>query len=369
MIEPLPIHGGQLRQIAERFGIPMSELVDFSSNINPDGPPPAVIPALRTSLEDPATLSHYPDLDQPDLKRSIARYAGVSPGNVVIANGFVPLLDSAFHALKIRHCLLPVPAFVEYRSALTRAQIKITAHLLPSDLNFAYGIDAMFAGDHDAILLANPQNPSGVSCNPQNLLQLVARAAEQNITVLLDEAFIDYIPSDSLSPYVEQFLNLVVFRSVTKFYGVPGLRVAYATAAAQVTRLVGYNLPPWPVSTLASQAVIAALDDTPYAERTRLLNRQRRVKIQSELNELAIHSYNSAANFLLLRLPFDIHPTKFWQRMIVDHHLVLRNCHNYEGLGTGHLRAAVRTDSDNEALVRAMRQTLPQCRAARPNVR
>jgi threonine-phosphate decarboxylase len=368
MTEPLPTHGGQLREIAERFGIPLSKLLDFSANINPEGPPPAVIPTLHASLEDLVSLGCYPDIEQTDLKQSLARYAGVAADNIVVANGFVPLLDAALRALKIRHCLMPVPAFVEYRSALTRARIKITPHLLSSDTNFAYNIESMLTGDHDAILLANPQNPSGVSCNLQTLLQLVASAAEKNIAVLLDEAFIDYLASESLSRYVERFPNLIVFRSVTKFHGIPGLRVAYAVTPVDVARLVAYELPPWPVTALAAHAVIAALGDAEYAERNRLLNRERRAVMQSELNRLGIHSYDSAANFLLLRLPGDINGDLFWQRMILDHDLVLRNCHNYEGLGDGHLRAAVRTELQNEALVKAASETLPKCRAGSSSV-
>jgi len=368
MTEQLPIHGGQLRQIAKRFGIPVSQLIDFSANINPEGPPSAVIPALHASLEDPASLCCYPDIEQTELKQSLARYAGVGPENIVVANGFVPILDAALRGLRIRHCLMPVPSFVEYRSALTRAQITITPHLLASDKNFAYDIDAMLAGDHDAILLANPQNPSGVSSSPQTLLQLVAAAAEKNIAVLLDEAFIDYIAAGSLSNYVEQFQNLVAFRSVTKFHGIPGLRVAYASASSQLSRLVTSELPPWPVTTLASHAVIAALGDAAYAERSRLLDQNRRALMQSELRQLGMHSYDSAANFLLLRLPGGMNSDLFWQRMIVDHHIVLRNCHNYEGLSDGYLRVAVRTELQNEAFINAVRQTLLKCRVA-PSVR
>ena len=368
MTEQLPTHGGQLRQIAERFGIPLSQLLDFSANINPEGPPPAVISTLHARLEDPGSLGCYPDIELTELKQSLAHYAGVALDNIVVANGFVPILDAALRALRIRHCLMPVPAFVEYRSALTRARIKITPQLLASGSNFAYNIESMQDGDHDAILLANPQNPSGVSCNPETLLQLVAAAATKNIVILLDEAFIDFIASESLSPYVERFPNLIIFRSVTKFHGIPGLRVAYAVASAELARLVTYELPPWPVTTLVAHAVRAALDDAAYAERSRLLNRERRALMQSELNQLGIHSYNSAANFLLLRLPCDIKSDLFWQRMILDNHMVLRNCHNYEGLGDRYLRAAVRTEMQNEAFVGAVRQTLPKCRKASSGV-
>jgi len=363
MIEKLPTHGGQLCQIAERFGIPVSQLLDFSANINPEGPPPAVIPTLQASLEDPASLASYPDIEQTDIRGALACYAGVSPNSIVVANGFVPILDAALRALKTSHCLMPVPAFVEYRTALTRAQVKITPHLLAPASNFGYDIEAMLAGGHDAILLANPQNPSGVLCSSQILLQLVARAADKNIVVLLDEAFIDYVPSESLGPYVERFPNLIVFRSVTKFHGIPGLRIAYAVASSQLNKLVASELPPWPVTTLAAQAVIAALADGAYADRSRLVNRERRGLMQSRLNQLEIQSYNSAANFLLFRLPSGINSDLFWQRMIVDHHIVLRNCRNYEGLGDGHLRVAVRTEFQNEALLKAVRQNLRKCRA------
>jgi threonine-phosphate decarboxylase len=359
-----PIHGGQLRQIADRFGIPQSQLVDFSANINPDGPPPGVVSALRTSLEDPETLCSYPDLGQVELKQSIAGYAGVSVDNIGVANGFVPLLDAALYALKIRHCLLPVPAFVEYRSALTRAQIKITPYLLASESHFRYDIDVMFAGDHDAILLANPQNPSGISSDPQLILQLVAKAAERKIFILLDEAFVDYIHTDSLTSYVNQFPNLIVFRSLTKFHGIPGMRVAYVVATPQHIRSIGDNLPPWPVTTLASHAVIAALGDTYYADRTRLLNLRRRALMQSDLERLGIHAYNSAANFLLLRLPLDIAIDDFWTRMIIEQHIVLRDCSNYEGLGAGHLRVAVRTELENIFLVKAVGEALSRCRVS-----
>jgi threonine-phosphate decarboxylase len=362
MTEQLPTHGGQLRQIAERFGIPLSQLLDFSANINPEGPPPAVIPTLHASLEDPGSLGCYPDIELTELKQSLAHYAGVAPDNIVVANGFVPILDAALRALKIRHCLMPVPAFVEYRSALTRAQIKITPHLLSSESNFAFSMESMLSGDHDAILLANPQNPSGVSCNPQALLELVAAAADKDIAVLLDEAFIDYIASESLSSHVKRLSNLMVFRSVTKFHGIPGLRVAYAVASEELGQRVTSELPPWPVTSLAAHAVIAALRDVAYAERSRFLNQERRAMLQSELNNLEMYSYNSAGNFLLLRLPGGMNSDLLWQHMILDHHVVLRNCHNYEGLGDGYLRVAVRTKLQNDAFVKALGQTLSKCR-------
>jgi threonine-phosphate decarboxylase len=357
-MKPLPNHGGQLRQIAERFGVPVEQLIDFSANINPEGPPPAVLPALIANLQNADALTSYPDLEQIELKQAIALYAGTSAHNLAVANGFVPLLDATLRTLPIRHCLIPVPAFVEYRPALTRAGIKVTSHLLEADNDFAYNIDSLLEGDHDSILLANPQNPTGIATSKSDLLNLVSKAATRNIVVLLDEAFIDYIPDYSITSYVENYPNLIVFRSVTKFHAIPGLRVAYMAAAQHIPEQIEENLPPWAITTLAAFAVIAALPDHSYAANSRLLNQQRRTLLQSQLIALGLHVYESAANYILFRLPPGIHPEKIWQHMIVSHHVVLRACSNYENLSAAFFRIAVRTPDENALLIAALSSAL-----------
>jgi len=357
-IAPYPVHGGQLQQIAERFAIPVSQLLDFSANINPDGPPPSVLSTLRASLDDPSALTDYPDLQLTDLKISIARYAGTSPQNVIAANGFVPLLEAVLRTLPIRRCLLPVPAFVEYRKTLDRAGVEPVLYPLDPNSNFAYDPPAMVAAPADAILLANPQNPSGICHDPALLRDLVARASEKNTYVLLDEAFIDYVPQHSLSAATDEFSNLIVFRSVTKFHGIPGLRVAYAIAGPALSLQIGDNLPPWPVTTLAARAVSAALSDQPDTDRSRAQNIERRTLLQQDLQRLGLSTYPSAANFILFRLPSAIDPQRIWQHMIVEHGIVLRACANYEGLPGGHLRAAVRTNPENARLIAALAASL-----------
>jgi threonine-phosphate decarboxylase len=358
MIECTPKHGGQLRKISERFNIPASRLIDFSANINPDGPPQAVLQVLRQCLEDPTTLTAYPDLEEEELKRAIAAYVGVTPQTVAVSNGFVPLLQAALQSLNIKQCLLPVPAFVEYRRILTQAKVRVTSHILEAASSFSYDFDRMLSGDQDAILLANPQNPSGVFTAKASLIDFVSAAAAKDIFVLLDEAFIDYLPGESLVDQVERFSNLLVFRSVTKFFAIPGLRVAYAVAGAATTRLLNDQLAPWPISTLASRAVGAAFSDDHFADLTRTLNAKRRWDLRAGLEPLGVYVYPSAANFLLLRLPQDAHSSSFCQRAIREDHLVLRDCSNYEALSPDHVRVAVRTERENALLVESVRRIL-----------
>jgi threonine-phosphate decarboxylase len=366
MKKSLPFHGGQLRQIAEHFGIPPSQLLDFSANINPEGPPSAVLAKLRSSLADLSTLTSYPDSDETTLRESLARYAAVSPENIAVANGFVPLIETALRSLPIRRCLVPVPAFVEYRRTLARCQIDIVPQILTPESDFSYNIGRMLAEAHDAILLANPQNPSGVLCPREVLLNLVAAAAHRNIYMLLDEAFIDYAPENSLAREVDRLPNLIVFRSVTKFFGMPGLRVAYAIAYRDTVTLVNRNLPPWPITTLASYAVSAALEDEIHADRTNRLNRDRRARLAKELEALSLQPHPSQANFVLFRVPSSVDSVAFWERMICDHRIVLRHCGTYESLAEGYFRAAVRTDPENARLVEAITQALVSSAARSP---
>ena len=357
-MEAYPLHGGQPWEIAERFGIPSSELLDFSANINPAGPPPGVLTTLRACIDDLSILTNYPDLRQGDLKHALALYAVTNATNVIVANGFVCLMEAALRTLRIQTCLLPVPAFVEYRRTLERAGVKVILHTLSSRSMFAYDPEVVLGRRCDAIIVANPQNPSGICHEFAAMRDLVAKAAAKNTYVFLDEAFIDYVPEHSLTPLINEFPNLIIFRSVTKFHGIPGLRVAYALANESLSALIDDHLPPWPITTLASHAVIAAVDDQIYAKRSRSDNAVQRTALQADLERCLLTVYPSAGNFLLFQLPSTVNPVSFWRQMIVDQRIILRSCANYEGLPERHFRTAVRSTTENSHLVSSIMKTL-----------
>jgi threonine-phosphate decarboxylase len=357
-----PEHGGQLRQIAARFGIAAERLVDFSANINPAGPPLAVVPTIISALEAQSTLATYPDLDLVEVKQAIAHYTSVQSENIAIANGFVPLLEASLRSLRIQRCLLPVPCFGEYRRTLENAGVATVLFSLKQNQGFTYGIDTMREAlvNHscDAILLANPQNPSGVLCKGEELLCLMEFATQRNIAVLLDEAFIDYCPLDSLTLRSTEFARIVVFRSVTKFFAIPGLRVAYAVSSLSSVEAINHFLAPWPITSFASNAVCAALQDEAYAEKSRTGNNRQRLWLERELVRLRIATYPSSTNFLLLRFPEAIDVNLLWERMIVEEQMVMRSCANFEGIAPMHLRIAVRSQDENERLVRGLERVL-----------
>ena len=355
-----PQHGGQLRKIAERFGVPLVSLLDFSANINPEGPSSFAMDALHQALKDPATLTAYPDLEETQLRNAISASINVPPEEIAVANGFVPLLNAALTVFPIRRCLMPVPAFGEYRSALERAGVEVAPYFLDQAKDFRYQPDKLLTelvtGHHDCILFANPQNPSAVLLDGSVLVKFLEDAARLDVCILLDEAFIDYAPAHSMVKEMERFAKLVVFRSVTKFHGCPGLRVAYAVARNTIIRKMQQALAPWAITTLAKVGVQASLTDAAYKKRTLRLNGQRREHLLMGLEALELRTYPSDANFVLIRFPSSAEAVSCRDRLIRDYGVVLRDCGSFEGLTTDHLRCAILDDERNARLLFALAQ-------------
>lgn len=363
-IDFLPIHGGQLKQIAGLFGIPQEDLLDFSANINPNGPPENVLYPLREMLLETSCIKEYPESEYRDLKHVFADYAGVFPSTVVVANGIIPLLEAALRATKVTKCLLPVPAFSEYRKLLQRCSMEVVAYPLSPDRNFQIDSQQILAGMRkhacDALLLANPQNPSGTALGREEIRVLLQEVTALGAHVFLDEAFIDYLPEKSLTSWIPETGQIVCFRSVTKFFALAGMRVAFAIANAELARQIEKYIPEWSVTTLAAMTAQLALEDQTFVHDTLQENREERSWLLAQLTELGLTVFPGEANFLLFRLPAKLRGEVFWQRLILEHHIVVRYCGNFEALHGQFLRTAIRRRNENTELIEALRRMLSE---------
>jgi threonine-phosphate decarboxylase len=317
-----------------------------------------VIEALKEAIRCPAILRDYPDLELPELRISLGGYAAVPPANILVANGVAPLIDATLSALGSRRCLVPVPAFGEYRRILEKSGVEIHPHALSPDFNFRLDCEHLMnecqRQECDTLLLTNPHNPSGVTLSAEDMRGMVQRAAENNSRVLLDEAFIDFVPEESLSQDVLTFSNLIVFRSLTKFFSMAGLRVAYLIAPEHVVRDISRNSAHWPVSTVGAVAASRAVEDPTYIAATILRNRKEREWLCAELLGLGMTVFPSSANYLLFRLPEQSRSKSVWERLILDHRIVVRNCASFEGLDSSYIRIGIRSRADNELFIKAL---------------
>lgn len=363
----LPAHGGDLIAAAARYGGTPDEYLDFSANIDPLGPPPSVVRALQDQALALSSAARYPDPRHAALREAIAQQSGADPAEIVIANGSAALLDIAIRALRAKTCLLPVPAFSEYARALRAARCTIVTHALERERNFALDVEALAIAMEEAradlAIVNNPHNPTGGLTAGEALAALVERAAARRAFVIVDEAFIDYAPDASLARLAPRAERLIVLRSLTKFYAMPGLRVGYAIANKRLARLMSLQVPSWPVSTLAAEAARLALEESEHAQRVRAQNERARAALRGALVTAGAAVYPSAANFLLLSTAV---PSPALTRALAERERILvRDCSTFAGLERGgFLRVAVRRPVENERLAAALARCAAQL--ARP---
>jgi threonine-phosphate decarboxylase len=353
----LPAHGGQLHAIAAQFSVPVTGLLDFSASIVPGGPSPCVMQVIANSLGNPEELRTYPDLDLLALRLTLASYANAPESNILVGNGMVPLLSATLRAIGAQRCMLPVPAFVEYRRTLQREGVAVEPWPLSETAGFRPNLDHLVAScaerECDILLLTNPHNPTGAVLLAGELAAAVQRAQRYGIRILLDEAFIDFIPQESISAHVLELSHLVVFRSVTKFFAMAGLRIAYMIAPKHLVAGVEELLAPWPISTLAAVGAIAAIEDKAWIADTLARNWQEREILAAQLAALGLTVYPAGANFLFLRFGDEHRNQNVWERLILDHGIVVRNCATFETLDETYFRVAVLETHDNQRLIRA----------------
>jgi nicotinate-nucleotide--dimethylbenzimidazole phosphoribosyltransferase len=361
-------HGGNVDEIARRYGIAPDTLLDFSANVNPLGPPASALAAIQRVAGAADALRRYPDGSQTTLRAAFARYTNATPDQIVVGPGTAGLIAPALRALGSRRCLLAVPAFSEYRPTLEKIGIEV----VPFHLRWAQGFQidrqaleaAIATATPDVCIFVNPHNPSGV-CVPADAMRAVVRtAARSNAAVILDEAFVDFAPAHSLVRDVDSG-RLVILRSVTKFFGMAGLRVGFGVAQDLLAGRMAEFVPAWPVGALEDAACQAALADRSFTEQTLATNESELAWLRGALTPLGLDTADSLANFLLLELQ-EGHPDshEVVERLAREHRILVRNCARFEGLTTRHLRVAVRTRQDNKRLVAALNHVLK-----RPRVR
>lgn len=361
---PTTVHGGDVDRVARTYGVSPDRLIDFSANINPTGPPRRALIRLAREAADRRLLTQYPDPDYVELRNTLAAALRVPANGLTIANGSVALVGAIVRAIAPRACVLVAPAFAEYQRALRANGSRIRLFPLAAARGFALDTDAFLKMLEKyrppMCVLTNPHNPSGVLTARTQMLRVLDGARRTKTRLVVDEAFVDYAPTETLVAEAVRSEHLAVLRSVTKFYGMPALRVGYAVSSSRLAARITAQLPPWPVTTLAASAATEAVQDHAFARRTLVSVADQRRWLSQALGTIGVTVYPSAANFLLLQLPVTA-PTsaRMRARLITNHGVVVRDCRSFDGLPNGRfIRVAVRQRDDNERLVRALGSVL-----------
>lgn len=354
------LHGGDVLRMASELRCDPGEIIDFSANINPRGLPAGALAILAAAVQSPEALLQYPDWTSHPLRHTLADKLQVPPKTIVLGAGASALITHTIRALRAAKCVAFLPAFAEYRRACDASRTAFTGiRLWEKDrfrINAVTCIQVLQRLRPDLLILNNPHNPSGWFTSAADIREIASNAAEIGTTVLVDEAFIDYVPEQQVTPDAARSPGLIAIRSLTKFYGCPGLRIGYAVAHPSVVRRIEEQMPAWPIGTLALDALTAAVQDTEYARATLAENARERARLAACLAELGFEIHPPAANFLLLKLPNgwpDSGPVR--EQLLRGHRILVRDCASFEGLECGrYIRVAVLSGNQNQQLVRAL---------------
>ncbi|WP_124977473.1 threonine-phosphate decarboxylase CobD [Aphanothece sacrum] len=345
-----PIHGGNLHWAARQIGCHPSLILDFSASINPLGPPDTAIAAIQEQL---TALTHYPDPDYTQLRLILAQEHQIPPDWILPGNGAAELLTWAGRELSQQDLTyLFVPAFSDYWRTLKAFGAKVETRLLnwqnePFCLNLE-GVDGKNAG----ILLNNPHNPTGKLLSCDQLLPLL----DQFNLVVIDEAFMDFLPPNEQQSLINKVLdypNLIILRSLTKFYSIPGLRLGYAIANPSHLQQWQQWRDPWSVNVLAVAAGIAALQDRAFQEKTWQWLIEARQQLWVGLATFSqLYPFSSSANFLLVETQQS--SSQLQTLLLKQSHILIRDCLSFPELGDRYFRVAVRTQQENQQLLEGL---------------
>jgi threonine-phosphate decarboxylase len=345
-------HGAHSAFAAASLCLSRDSFLDLSQNINPLGPPPGALEAARRAISSSTT---YPDAGYADLRRALGRYLGVGPDHVLPTNGGAEALFLAALGLArsgSRRAVILEPTFSEYAAAARAAGMEAVRRVGWREDGSRFSLDRDAAADiesGDVVFLCNPNNPTGNALPRDEVLGVAEAVRRASATLVLDEAFADFAPEVSVAG--ETGVSLVVARSFTKFFGVPGLRLGCLISPEAA--VYGSLQPSWAVNVAAEAAGISAASNAEFAGRAVDLVRDLRHELHAALSELPeLLVYEGAANFLLVRGPARM-PSRLARRGVL-----VRGCEPFEGLCPEHFRVAVSGREDNRTLVEALRSEL-----------
>ncbi len=356
-------HGGDVWGFSRKYKIPPEQVLDFSGPINFLGPSPK---AVETVKQQAKLIRFYPDPNPTELRANIANYVGhgVDEENIILGNGSIELIYMIAEVFPCNFkAVIPVPSFTEYEKAVLRVHGEVIFVQLPD--NFALETDRIkkaVTDDTKLMFICNPHSPSGTLFSRTSVLDLLDFCQKKDIILSVDENYIEFAAKGedaTMTAYVKTYPNLFVIHSVTKFYGMPGIRFGYGIAARSLIETIETTRQPWSINTLAGFATLAAFGDKEFIENSKRTIAEVRAEFAKLLNGIGgLHVFPSETNFLLVKIQNSKFTSKGLREEMAKQGMLIRDCSTFVGLDDSFFRVTVRSSADNRKLVEALKRTM-----------
>lgn len=357
-----PPHGGNLTWAAAEYGLSPQDFLDFSANINPLGPSPAVLEAIKANLW---RIAHYPDPDCRELKEALADHLGVNPQCILVGNGASELIYLLAKLLPRERAIIPVPTFSEYARAVDNAGGEVKYVFMQPALGFSLPLEEIkreLLKGAKSLFLCNPNNPTGTLYSRGELEELLLFAEKQGAYVIVDEAFMDFVLNPegyTLLPLAGRHPWLILLYSLTKILAIPGLRLGVLVGPPELVKELSRVKIPWSVNALAQVAGVAGIRDKEYFKVTRATVAREREFLFRELSLVPeLHPFPGAANFLLVEAKSSCLSTAELVRRLGQRGVLVRHCANFIGLAEGYFRLAVKSREENLRFLETLKEVL-----------
>lgn len=346
-------HGGNAKELSRKNKLEYDKIIDFSANINPLGMPNSVKIEIINRLNE---VEKYPDITYYELKCAISEFENVDKESIILGNGAAEVLFNIVRGINPRNALILAPTFSEYEEAVSVVNGEITYYELREENNFCVLEDILeqINDKLDLVFICNPNNPTGVITPKELLKKILIKSKENSVITVIDESFLDFIEGDlSMVSLVSEYDNLIVIKSLTKFFALPGLRIGYGICSnTELNEKIEKISPAWNINILAEIATKTALKDKGYIKKTKMfLNKEKEYLLENLQQIKQLKIYNPSVNFIFFKSLINID----LKHELLSKNILLRSCSNYQGLNSNYYRIAVRTHEENRILIEKIR--------------
>ncbi|MFI3231554.1 MAG: histidinol-phosphate transaminase [bacterium] len=366
------LHGGELKNISDKYNIPQDSIIDFSGNICPV----SIIEDIREDIiKNLDVINRYPDVNYSKLRESIGNYCNIKNiDNIIAGNGATEIISLLIKAISPKKSLLVAPVYSEYKKELKSLNSEIIEYELKEEENFELNIRKLLEinsinNDIELAILCNPNNPTGNAININQIEELLNNFK----FLMIDETYVEFSNSNiTAMSLINKYDNLFIIRGVSKFFGIPGVRLGYGVCGNQgLVDRINLNKELWSVNSYADLIGQLAFNNKDYINQTRRLILTERDYIKKELAEIkSLKIYESEANFILCKILRDklnskgksnnnskINSTEIFEKLIKQN-ILIRDAKNFEFLDDSYFRFCILSHENNKLLLENLRKVL-----------
>lgn len=349
-------HGANVEQIANIYNKKPKDIIDFSSNINPK-----IIKGLETYiLEGLQESRSYPDINYTNLRNNISKYIDIKPEFIIPGNGATEIIYLLMKSIDKRIAIMN-PTFSEYERGARLNNLEVINFSLDENNEFEINLNKIKENidKFDSLFVCNPNNPNGKVKNLEKLLEIIV---DNNKLLIVDETFMEFVEQEekySLVKYIESYPNLFILKAVTKFFGLPGLRLGYGlTSNKEIIKKIYNYKEPWTINSFADTLSNYIFKDKKYIKDSKKYYIDERKFMISELRSInSIQVHDTDTNFILIRLN-NKSAKEIKVELLRRYNILIRDASNFIGLDDRYIRIAIKSRKENEILISGMKKIL-----------